>query len=166
MRQFLCAIVLLLACSVSASAVPLPYVDTGFTFQSPDSDVDLVVVRENCDPSSYQQALYFRVFDGSLDWEAVGGTISFSSGISIVDVFYLRDASWDNSHLTDTDSPWGISTGDYSDTYRGLEPWDQVGPDSISWNSQSISFDASFRHGMDDFRVVIDYGDSFPWGAF
>ncbi len=149
-----------------AYATVIPYVDTGFTFQSPDSDVDFVIVRENYDPVTYEHALYFRAFDGTIDWDGAGGTISFSPGISIVDVFYLRDASWDNSQLTNSDSPWGISTGNYSDTYRGLEPWDQVGPDSISWNNQSVSFDANFRSGMDDFRVVVDYGDSFPFGAF
>ena len=143
-----------------------PIVDTGFTFQSSDTDVDFVVVRENFDSSTYQQSLYFRIFDGSPDWDSIGGTISFSSGISIVDVFYLRDASGDNSHLTNTDSPWGISAGNYSDTYRGFEPWDLVAPDNIAWDSQSVSFDSSSSFGMDDFRVVIEYGDSFPLGMF
>lgn len=132
-----------------------PYVDTGFTYSTP-TDIDLVIVRENYDDTEYQQAVYFRMnADGGVLYE-MGGIITFPPGISIVDVYYRRA----DNQPANSDICWAICGSNYSGDSRGLED-DQ---DPILWDENTISFRTYFA-GMDDFRVIVDYGDSFPSGV-
>ena len=133
-----------------------PYVDSGFTHQSPDNDIDLIVVREKYDPNQYTQAIYFRAYDNSGDWDAIAGSISFPPEITIVEVHYLQS----KGHPGSSDSTWGITGGDYSGQGRGLEAGEP-----FSWDKHTVTFDCGFSGGMDDFRIIVDYGNAFADGA-
>ena len=154
---------LVLVCSVvvvlllGQIAYAQPYVDTGFNNQRAE-DLDLIVVRENYNDSTFQQALYFRIYPlyRCVDYDMqLGGTITFSDGITISEVYYNRY----EGEPANSDATWKIAGIDYSGELRGLEG------DPIAWDSNTITFDCRFAH-LDDFRVIIDYGDSFPDGAY
>ncbi|RJR32435.1 MAG: PEP-CTERM sorting domain-containing protein [Desulfobacteraceae bacterium] len=135
-----------------AYALTLPYVDTGFTGRTPD-DLDLVVARENYDPTTFQQAVYFRAVDNRTDTDVIGASILFSNGVRIIDV------QTSGAALLPGDLFWGISGAPYDEDTRGIEPK----KDLISWTANTVSLDFDFliTSGTDDIRVILDYGDSF-----
>jgi hypothetical protein len=151
-RAFALIVFLITVFVVAPGICAEPYVDSGFTHKSPDNDVDLIVVREKYDPNQYTQAIYFRAYDYSSDSDAIAGTISFPPEITIVEVHYLQN----QGHPASSDSMWGIDGGDYSGSGRGLE-----GGEPFSWDEHTVTFDCGFDRGMDDFRIIVDYGDAF-----
>lgn len=156
------AAIMSLGILIPQGAYAVPYVDTGFISITP-GDMDLIVVRENyLDDTSYQQSIYFRAYEGSATWKALGGTISFSDGIEIVEVIGL------GANLYATDSTWGVP-GTYSEESgnRGINYGGSY-PDilAIDFLNDTITFDLATKAGCDDFRVIIDYGDSWLDGAY
>ena len=146
-------IVFLIAMFVVAPGICAePYVDSGFTHQSPNNDIDLIVVREKYDPNEYTQAIYFRVYDNTGDFDAIAGTISFPPEITIVDVYSEQN----RGEPASSDSEWGIDGGSYSGLGRGLEKGDQ-----LSRDEHTVTFDCGFDSKVDDFRIIVDYGDAF-----
>jgi len=79
-----------------------------------DPDVDLVIARENFNSGSFQQSIYFRRYDGTSDWDALGADIQFSGGISVVDVIIGE------SSMNGSDAVWGISGANYAGVDRGM----------------------------------------------
>jgi len=151
-RAFAIVVFLITMFVVAPGICAEPYVDSGFTDQSPNNDIDLIVVREKYDPNEYTQAIYFRAYDKTNDFDAIAGTISFPPEITIVEVHYLQN----QGHPESSDSMWGIAGGPYSDSGRGLETGDQ-----FSWDAHTVTFDCGFDSKVDDFRIIVDYGDAF-----
>lgn len=151
-RLMFLALLLVLAAFAAPAYAGVPYVDTGFTGRT-TGEADLVVARELVDDNTYQQAIYFRMapIEDDVNYE-IGGTITFPPGIEIVDVFY-NSTTLANSH-----ADWAIPGGDYSGQGFG-------GQDRMNWDSNTVNFNAHFSYPVDSFRVVIDYGDSFPESA-
>jgi hypothetical protein len=130
-----------------------PYVDTGFTGRT-TGEADLVVARENYNSSTHQQAIYFRMaVTDNVNYE-IGGTITFPSSISIVDVYHSE------GDLNLSNADWAIAGGDYSGNAKGFD-----GQDTINWDLHTVSFNAHFSNPVDSFRVVIEYDDPLPEGA-
>jgi hypothetical protein len=145
-------IVLLITMSVVAPGICAePYVDSGFTLQSPNNDIDLIVVRENYDPNQYTQAIYFRAYDNTSDFDAIAGTISFPPEITIVKVY---------DDPVNSDATWAINGIDYSGLGRGLDA-----DDRFSSDAHTVTFDCGFDRGMDDFRIIVAYDGAFTDGA-
>jgi hypothetical protein len=148
----ICLLLGLFSLAVSpVQVMALPYVDAGFSGRT--EDLDLVVARENYNPATFQQAIYFRAVDNRADTDVIGANILFSSGVRIIDVQTTSDANLAGDLI------WGISGAPYVEDTRGIEPK----KDLLSWtaNSVSVDFDFLITSGTDDIRVIIDYGDSF-----
>ncbi len=168
----------------SALAVD-PYVDDGLSAATPRPDPDLVVVREKFygaagvdlsaygiggGPHTYVQSLYFRLFvDGDLPTkDSVAALVVLPPSVTILGV--ITDGadlggSGNDGVFTATDAVFGVGADPdlYSTTSRGFD--DGAGASTeyvgiIDDNSMAFSLNVSF--GVDDFRLIIDYGDSFP----
>jgi streptogramin lyase len=161
-----------------------PFEDDGFTDATPPPDVDLIVVREKAYGAGgidlgayglgnpdYVQSIYFRLFaDTNTSTEnSYTGRITFSEGVEILS-FIAGNADLggetNDGIATATDAIFGISSNpdDYSQESRGIETSGGTGgADFINQTSlRSFVFGLNIGGGVDDFRVIIDYGSSFP----
>lgn len=163
-----------------------PYVDTGFSAATPLPDADLVIVREQFYGASgvdlttygisggshdYVQSIYVRLFvdnNGSTD-DAVSALIVLPESVSILGIITAGDdlgGAADDGAFTETDAIFGVGTDPdrYSESARGFEAGS--GPTTNEFigliNDNTIAFGLSVDSGVDDFRIIIDYGDSFP----
>jgi hypothetical protein len=144
MKKILILSIITTLCHISFAFAVVPYVDTGFD-GGYMADVDLVVARENYDPNTFQQGLYFHGRSDGSTIANLGGTINFPSYISIVSV-----TSGGNEAF------WQISGAPYNGS---------LGPeDYANVNGNAIEFYMDFNQS-DAFSVIIDYGDSFPSNA-
>jgi hypothetical protein len=83
----------------------------------------------------------------------MGGTITFPSHINIVNVYHTL------ADVEGSDSVWGLTGWDYSDSVRGVE---LNQGEVLVWNENMVWFDLSFGVAVDDFRIIIEYADPFP----
>ncbi len=182
------AILLFLAASTASPALAgsrhlPPYMDTDFSEETAP-DEDLVVVRElalaSVDLSSvglgtqdFVQSIYFRFFDGGVsDYDSFTGIVTLSAGLSIVG-FVTSDSqlggSTDDGVASATDGIFGnfassdILPDDYSECDRGFESGGgATGSEFITQvNERTFVFALTISSCVDDFRVIVDYGDSF-----
>ncbi|HMB71543.1 MAG TPA: FlgD immunoglobulin-like domain containing protein [bacterium] len=171
---------LLLSAGASAQA---PYVDTGLTGTTPRPDPDLVIVREayfgasGVDLTDYGlgaghqhvQSVYFRLFvdNDAGTTDSFTGLVAFPAGVEIVG-FITEGAELggdvDDGIFTASDSLFGVgSDADaYSEGARGFETGSGVGRSEFicQLSDSTFAFGLNVTDGVDDFRVVIDYGDS------
>jgi len=163
-----------------------PTVDTGFDAATPRPEPDLVIVREKfygaegvdltpygigSGPVFFVQSIYFRFFVdnelGSID--SFTGLVEFPAGIEIIGIITDGDdlgGVLDDGILTATDQLFGIGSDPdaYSNKHRGFEPAGGEGTSEFvsTTSPQTLVFGMNVEEGVDDFRVIIDYGDSFP----
>jgi hypothetical protein len=174
----LLAIALLFAASPVRAADP--WQDTEFDTITPKTDADLVVVRERAfesvDLSSlglgvrdYVQSIYFRFYTGPGRVASFTGIAIFPEGVEILAFATSRadlGGSDDDDIMTGTDAIFGIDADpdDYSAHARGFEYGGLRGSSEfiLADTERSFAFALNVTGGMDDFRVIIDYGDSFP----
>ena len=143
-----------------------PFTDTGFAHVTV-GDVDLVVVREwsygsaGVDLSAYGlghrdyvQSIYCRFHDGVEGENFVGGSVTFHPDVEILAVLASE------SSLQSSDALFGVN-GDYSGQYRGFDEY-PLDEDSIEVFDNAVTFTSRIAVGLDDFRVIIDFGNSFP----
>jgi hypothetical protein len=158
-----------------------PWVDTGFDPVTPLPDADLVVVRERAfeslDLSSldlgvqdYVQSIYFRFNTGRRSVDSFAGIVIFPEGVEILAFVTERAALGgqnDDDIMTGTDAIFGIDLDpdDYSAKARGFEYGGLPGSSEfiLADTERSFAFALNVTGGVDDFRVIIDYGDSFPF---
>ncbi len=157
-----------------------PWVDTGFDQITPLPDADLVVVREQAfeslDLSSlglgvqeYVQSIYFRFYTGQRGVASFTGIAVFPEGVEIL-AFVTKGTAlgrWDDEDvMSGTDAIFGIDVdpNDYSATARGFEYGGGPGHSEfvLADTERSFAFALNVTCCLDDFRVIIDYGDSFP----
>jgi hypothetical protein len=176
-------VVALLLFAATAGATD-PYVDTAFTPTTPRPDPDLVIVRElfygaaGVDlssyglggPHTYVQSLYFRLFaDNDVpSIDSFTGLVLFPPEITILG-FITEETplggSNDDGQWTQSDLLFGIG-GDpdrYSEEARGFETGGGISHSEFIGltGPQSFVFGLNITSGVDDFRVIIDYGDAF-----
>ncbi len=157
-----------------------PWVDTGFDQITPRPDADLVVVREQAfeslDLSSldlgvqdYVQSIYFRFNKGERGVVSFTGIAIFPEGVKILG--FVTDevdlgGSDDDDRMAGADAIFGIDLDpdDYSAKARGFEYGGLPGSSEfiLADTERSFAFALNVTCGVDDFRVLIDYGDSFP----
>lgn len=176
---YLVCLVFLFSGSVGAD----PFEDDGFSAATPSPDVDLVVVREKTygangiDLSAYGlgnpdyvQSLYFRLFadTSSSLLHSYTGRVTFSEEVEILG-FITRSADLggetDDGIAKATDAIFGVAVNpdDYSEPSRGMETSGTASSEFINQtSSRTFVFGLNIREGIDDFRVIIDYGNSFP----
>ena len=169
-----------------AQASP-PLEDTGLVSATPSPDLDLVVVREHSYGAGgvdltpygvpgthhYVQAIYFRFFANrnATDYNSFAGTVTFTPGIRILTI--VTDSTGlggqvDDGTATQTDLLFGVATNpdDYSENSRGFECCGQAGSSEFVCitSDSSFVFGLNIQAGVDDFRVIVDYGDAFDPG--
>ena len=187
------AILLFLAAPAGVSALSgarhlPPYVDTDFSEETAP-DADLVVVRElaldSADLSSvglgaqdYIQSIYFRFFDGGdPDNDSFTGIVTFSEGLSILGFVTSESqlgGSVDDGVASATDGIFGnfassdILPDDYSETSRGFDSGGGASSQEFitQVNDRTFVFALTIDAGVDDFRVIVDYGASFTEGQY
>ena len=160
-----------------------PYMDTDFSEETAP-DEDLVVVREralaSADLSSvgfgaqdYVQSIYLRFFDGGdPDNDSFTGIVTFSEGLSILGFVTSESqlgGSTDDGVASATDGIFGnfassdILPDDYSETSRGFDSGGGASSQEFitQVNDRTFVFALTIDSGVDDFRVIVDYGDSF-----
>ena len=170
--------------SLAASPVHAmdPWVDTAFDPVTPREDVDLVVVRERAfervDLSSlglgvqdYVQSIYFRLYTGEGGVHSFTGIAIFPEGVEILGFVTSKDdlgGQFDDDIAANSDAIFGIDVDpdDYSANARGFEYGGSRGSSEfiLADTERSFAFALNVGGGVDDFRVIIDYGDSFPVG--
>ena len=157
--------------------------DTEFDTITPPPDADLVVVREKAfesvDLSSlglglqdYVQSIYFRLYVGKGKHTAsFTGTVSFPEGVEILKIVTsgaVLGGGADDGVMDGLDAIFGVDVDpdDYSAALRGFEAGGRrhssefvLGP-----AQRTFAFALNVGSGVDDFRVIVDYGDSFPAG--
>ena len=162
-----------------------PHVDTGFTPGTPLPDADLVVVRElaygasgvdlttygiGTAPVDYVQSIYVRYFRGSGSGAAAFKCrLEFPAGVQVLGVVSNGSdlgGSPDDGMLTELDALFaipGVPADDYSAPDRGLEN----SPNEIgcAYSDTGVVLSFSTTTGVDDVRILIDYGSSFPADA-
>jgi hypothetical protein len=165
-------------------AVPLE--DIGFAPDTELPDPDLVVVREKAygsggidltaygigtGPVSYVQSIYFRFFvDNEVSTvDSYTGLVAFPQQIEILGIITdITDLGGENDDgvATDTDLIFGIATDpdDYSESDRGFECCGGIASSEFVCitSANAFVFGLNINGGVDDFRVIIDYGESFP----
>ena len=172
-----------------ATSLSEPIMDTGIVVTTPRPDPDLVIVRERyfstpgvdltpfgigSGNDEFVQSIYFRFYlqaSGSLE-DSVTGSVTFPAGVRILG-FITNGADLGSSSSTSpyvaSDALFAIAAnpGDYETTARGFEP-PGTGAGSSEFicqtDERSFVFGLNVKGGMDDFRVIIDYGTSFPPG--
>jgi hypothetical protein len=157
-----------------------PWVDTGFDSITPRPDADLVLVRERAfesvDLSSldlgvqdYVQSIYFRFNTGHRRAASFTGIAIFPEGVKILG--FVTDevdlgGSDDDDRMAGADAIFGIDVdpNDYVGRSRGFEYGGQTSSSEfiLQDTERSFAFALNVAGGLDDFRVIIDYGDSFP----
>jgi hypothetical protein len=166
-------------------ALAVPLEDTGFTPTTPRPDPDLIVVREKAygsggidltpygigtGPVDYVQSIYFRFFadhdEPTVD--SFTGRVVFPDEIEILGI--ITDVSAlggeiDDGIATETDSIFGIATDpdDYSESDRGFECCGGIASSEFVCltSPSTLVFGLNINVGMDDFRVIVDYGSSY-----
>jgi len=181
-RVLICSSILFLLAAPALAADP--YVDAGFAPATPRPDPDLVVVRElfygagGVDltdyglggPHAYVQSVYFRLFvdNNASTVDSFTGLVIFPAEITILG--FIRDQSplggeLDDGLWTQSDTVFGIGSDPdaYSETARGFETGGGVATSEFigQISDHSFVFGLNVDGGMDDFRVIIDYGDAF-----
>ena len=159
-----------------------PLEDTGFDDTTPVTDQDVVIVRERAfgaggiDLSAYGilgtpdfvQSIYVRAYHASgADRHVTRGRLVFPAGITILGV--ITDASGlggstDDGMLTASDLDFGIG-GDpdfYSGPFRGLDAVSSSEHVFVRSNNTVDFYLHQSLNDLDDFRVLIDHGSSFP----
>jgi len=168
-----------------ALAQLIPLSDTGFTPATPRPDPDLIIVREESyddegvdltpygigtGPVDFVQSIYFRFFvdNTSESVDSFTGMVMFSPDIEILGIITDGDAlggSQNDGIATETDAIFGIGSDPdaYSEFFRGFESGGGIGTSEfVSITSPStLVFGLNIEEGVDDFRVIIDYGDAF-----
>jgi hypothetical protein len=168
--------VLLLAPSSARAADP--WLDTGFDRLTRRPDADLVVVRERAfdsvDLSSldlgvrdYVQSIYFRFYAGSHGVDSFTGVAIFPEGVEILGFVTSKvdlGRRDDDDPMIETDAIFGVDPDHYRAPARGFEYGGGPGRSEfiLADTERSFAFALNVTSGMDDFRVIIDYGDSFP----
>ena len=177
-RALLGAAVLLVA--LPAQAVE-PWMDREFDTVTPAPDVDLVVVRERAFESvdlsalglglqDYVQSIYFRLYAGPDSGGAsFTGTVSFPEGVEILQIVTsggVLGGERDDGMMLGMDALFGIDVDpdDYSAALRGFEEGGRRGSSEFVLGpaERSFAFALNVGVGVDDFRVIVDYGESFP----
>ena len=176
---------LLFTTVLAVPAAADPWVDTGFIAATPPPDVDLVIVREKAYGAEgvdlspfglggvrdYVQSIYVRLYTDGIGEtvDAAKGILSFDEGISILGIITdgdLLGGSTDDGQWTASDLVFGIGSDPdaYSDLDRGFEDGGGVGTSEFVGltGERRISYGLNVTQGVDDFRIIIDYGDSFP----
>jgi hypothetical protein len=169
-----------------ARAQTPPWEDIGFSPETVRPDPDLVIVRERAygaegvdltaygigtGPVDFVQSIYFRFF---VDTEAGSydsfiARVEFPQDVTILGIIIDNDelgGSIDDGVATELDNIFGVAADpdDYSEANRGFE---QLGGDGTSEfvamanGDNSLVFGLNVEEGMDDFRVIIDYGSEF-----
>jgi hypothetical protein len=169
-----------------ARAQTPPWEDIGFSPETVRPDPDLVIVRERAygaegvdltaygigtGPVDFVQSIYFRFF---VDTEAGSydsfiARVEFPQDVTILGIIIDNDelgGSIDDGVATEMDNIFGVAADpdDYSEANRGFE---QLGGDGTSEfvamanGDNSLVFGLNVEEGMDDFRVIIDYGSEF-----
>lgn len=163
-----------------------PWEDIGFRPATPRPDPDLVIVRERAygaegvdltsygigdGPVDFVQSIYFRFFvdleAGSYDSFIARAT--FPDDVTILGIIIDGEelgGSIDDGVATETDAIFGIASNpdDYSEQYRGFEQLGGEGTSefvALADGDNAIVFGLNIEEGIDDFRVIIDYGSSF-----
>lgn len=168
------------------AAVPLE--DDGFAAVTPPPDPDLIVVRERAygaagvdltpygigaGSAPYVQSIYFRFYvDGiSSSIDSFTGRVTFTPGVEILGIITDGAAlggSADDGAATETDLIFGVATdpNDYSEDFRGFECCGGSGSSEFVCQTSPTSFvyGLNIGDGVDDFRVIIAYTDSFTAG--
>ncbi|MCP3919229.1 MAG: hypothetical protein GY711_27130 [bacterium] len=180
------AVSLLLAAPALAPA-QTPLEDIGFAPTTALPDADLVVVRERAYGADgvdltpfgigtgndrYVQSIYFRFFvgPGNTTVDNVNGVVVFPDGTEILGFVTGENAlggSTDDGQATATDAIFGVAADpdDYSEAARGFESAAEEFICKVQDNA--FVFLLAVTSGVDDFRVIVDYGDSFePTLAF
>ncbi|NUP95832.1 MAG: hypothetical protein HUU28_06670 [Planctomycetaceae bacterium] len=161
-----------------------PIQDIGLSPATPPPDPDLVIVRERSYGAAgvnlsayglgtpdYVQSVYFRLFvdTNAATTKAVAGRIVFPPQVQILGI--ITDGTQlggdtDDGVYTATDLLFGVGTNpnDYSEAGRGFESTGGAGGlESICQTAPNIlAFALNVQNGVDDFRVILDYGTSFP----
>lgn len=145
-----------------------PWADVDFDEESDPDDVDIVFVREQAYGASgvdltpfglgvetYVQSLYVRQFAPSGAKKATAGRIVLPPEITILGILKSK------ADLVTSDPLFGVGPLDeYPASFRGFE---SSGEEFVcATSSHSVVFGLSTTNGVDDFRILIDYGDSFP----
>jgi len=169
-----------------AHAQTPPWEDIGFSPETVRPDPDLVIVRERAygaegvdltaygigtGPVDFVQSIYFRFF---VDLEAGSydsfiARVEFPQDVTILGIIIDNDelgGSIDDGVATDMDNIFGVAADpdDYSEANRGFE---QLGGEGTSEfvamanGDNSLVFGLNVEEGMDDFRVIIDYGSEY-----
>lgn len=163
-----------------------PWEDVGFSQATPRPDPDLVIVREKSygaegvdltaygigtEPVDYVQSIYFRFFvdrtAGSYD--SFIARVEFPQEVSIIGIIIDGEelgGAINDGVATETDDIFGIAPDPdfYSEQNRGFE---QLGGEGTSEfvamanGDNAMVFGLNIEEGIDDFRVIIDYGSSF-----
>ena len=189
-KSFAVAVALFFVAAVQvdlAASLTAPLVDTGLTASTPSPDPDLVVVRERYygaqgvdltpygignGSDTFVQSVYFRLYPQNTPGQesAVVGTVTFPKGVTILG--FITNSTWLGSSTpgtpyTQSDALFAVaaSPSDYESPSRGLEGSSGAGAQEyicqIDERSFSFALDV-LGGGTDDFRVIIDYGNSFP----
>ena len=175
---------------VVASLLACPAVaqlqDVGFDDRTPIADPDLVVVRERSygaagiDLSPYGvngvqdfvQSIYVRFAHDSATNanRTIGGHIRFPAGMTAVAVITgmtEMGGSTDDGVLTASDADFGlpgVNPDLYSRPVRGVEGFGFTEHACLRPDGSVDFFLMSRLNDLDDFRVIVDYGSSFPSG--
>jgi hypothetical protein len=114
------------------------------------------------------QSIYFCLYTGQRGPTSFTGFVIFPEGVEILAFVTKGNAlggSDDDDIMTGTDAIFGIDVDpeDYSASSRGFEFGDPRRSEFILADTErSFALALNVRSGTDDFRVIIDYGDSFP----
>lgn len=163
-----------------------PLEDTGFAPATPLPDPDLIIVREKAygvegvdltaygigsGPVDYVQSIYLRFFvdNDPSTVDSYTGCIVFPDEIEILGTITGESdlgGSIDDGVATQTDLTFGVSAtpDDYSEYARGLDYGGGIATSEFVCitSSNSLVFGLNINGGVDDFRIIIDYGSSFP----
>jgi hypothetical protein len=179
-------VVLSLVVPTTGARAQAPWEDVGFSIATPRPDPDLVVVREKAygaegvdltaygigtESVDFVQSIYFRFFvdRNSGSYDSFIARVVFPDGVTILGIITDGDelgGPVDDGVATELDAIFGVAPDpdDYSEQNRGFE---QLGGDGTSEfvalaNGNNIMvFGLNIEEGMDDFRVIVDYGSSF-----
>lgn len=170
-----------------AAQAQSPWEDTGFSPATPRPDPDLVVVRERSygaegvdltaygigtGPVDFVQSIYFRFFVDlqAGTYDSFIARVEFPANATILGIIIDGEelgGSVDDGVATETDALFGIAADpdDYSEANRGFEQLGGEGTSefvSLANDGNALVFGLNVEEGLDDFRVIIDYGSSFP----
>jgi hypothetical protein len=164
----------------------LPWQDIGFTPTTPLPDPDVIIVREKAygaegvdltgygigtGPVDFVQSIYFRFFvdNDSNTIDSFTGRVVFPAEVEIIGIITDKNdlgGEVDDGVSTETDLLFGIAQDpdDYSENARGFECCGTPARSEFVCvtSPNSFVFGLNISDGVDDFRVIIDYGDSFP----